>query len=37
MRVTYMGDSDAFRAALEAQGWTVRGSGTNLRISRGGD
>jgi hypothetical protein len=37
MRVTYMGDSSALQAALEAQGWTVRGSGTSLRISRGGD
>jgi hypothetical protein len=36
MRVTYIGDSSAFQAALEAQGWTVRGSGTSLRISRGG-
>jgi hypothetical protein len=36
MRVTYMGDPAAFQAALEAQGWTVRGSGSNLRISRGG-
>ena len=37
MRVTYMGDSAALQAALEAQGWTVRGSGTSLRISRGED
>jgi hypothetical protein len=36
LRVTYMGDSAALQAALEAQGWTVRGSGTSLRISRGG-
>jgi hypothetical protein len=36
MRVTYMGDSSSLRAALEAQGWTVQGSGTSLRISRGG-
>jgi hypothetical protein len=36
MRVTFIGDSSAFQAALQAQGWTVRGSGTNLRISRGG-
>jgi hypothetical protein len=36
MRVTYMGDSSALQAALEAQGWTVRGSGASLRISRGG-
>ena len=37
MRVTFMGDSEALQAALAAQGWTVRGSGTSLRISRGGD
>jgi hypothetical protein len=36
MRVTYTGDPDAFRAALQAQGWRVEGSGTSLRISRGG-
>lgn len=36
MRVTFIGDSAAFQAGLEAQGWTVRGSGTSLRISRGG-
>lgn len=36
MRVTYMGDSAALQAALQAQGWTVQGSGANLRISRGG-
>jgi len=36
MRVTFIGDSSAFQAALEAQGWTVRGSGASLRISRGG-
>jgi hypothetical protein len=36
MRVTYMGDAQSFQAALQARGWTVRGSGTNLRISRGG-
>jgi hypothetical protein len=36
MRVTYTGDSSALQAALEAQGWTVQGSGTTLRISRGG-
>ena len=36
MRVTYMGDSAALRAALEAQGWSVQGSGTSLRLSRGG-
>ena len=36
MRVTYSGDSAAFQRALEAQGWRVSGSGSNLRISRGG-
>jgi hypothetical protein len=36
MRVTYSGDSAAFQAALQSQGWQVSGSGTNLRISRGG-
>lgn len=36
MRVTYAGDSAAFRTALAAQGWQVSGSGTSLRISRGG-
>ena len=36
MRVTYTGDAAALQAALEAQGWQVSGSGTSLRISRGG-
>jgi hypothetical protein len=36
MKVTFMGDSERFRAALSAQGWSVSGSGTSLRISRGG-
>lgn len=36
MRVTFQGDSAAFQAALQAQGWQVTGSGTNLRISKGG-
>jgi hypothetical protein len=36
MRVTFAGDGDTFRQALEAQGWRVSGSGTSLRISRGG-
>ena len=36
MRVTFSGDSAAFQRALEAQGWRVSGSGSNLRISRGG-
>jgi hypothetical protein len=34
MRVTYTGDGAALAAALEAQGWSVSGSGTSLRISR---
>jgi hypothetical protein len=36
MRVTFMGDSAAFAAALQAQGWQVSGSGTSLRIAKGG-
>jgi hypothetical protein len=36
MRVTYMGDPASFQAALQAAGWQVSGSGTSLRISRGG-
>lgn len=36
MKVTYMGDPDALRAALQAQGWTVQGSGSTLRLSRPG-
>jgi len=36
MRVTFQGDSAAFQAALQAQGWQVTGSGTTLRISKGG-
>jgi hypothetical protein len=36
MRVTYMGDPGALAEALQGQGWQVSGSGTNLRISRGG-
>lgn len=36
MRVTFMGDSAALQAALQAQGWQVSGSGTNLHISKGG-
>jgi hypothetical protein len=36
MKVTYAGDSAALSAALEAEGWQVSGSGTSLRISRGG-
>jgi hypothetical protein len=34
MRVTYTGDAAGLQAALEAQGWSVSGSGTSLRISR---
>jgi hypothetical protein len=34
MRVTFSGDPEALAAALRAQGWTVSGSGTSLRISR---
>ena len=36
MRVTYSGDPAALAAALQAQGWTVEGSGASLRISRPG-
>jgi len=36
MRVTYSGDPAALAAALQAQGWTVGGSGASLRISKGG-
>jgi hypothetical protein len=36
MRVTYVGDGAALAAALQAQGWTVTGSGNTLRIARGG-
>jgi hypothetical protein len=34
MRVTFVGDTAALQAALQAQGWTVQGSGTILRITR---
>ncbi|MFL6844736.1 MAG: heavy-metal-associated domain-containing protein [Allosphingosinicella sp.] len=37
MRVTFMGDGAALSAALQAQGWRVSGSGSTLRLSRGGD
>jgi hypothetical protein len=37
MRVSYMGEPGALAAALESQGWQVSGSGTTLRLSRGGD
>jgi hypothetical protein len=36
MRVTFAGDPAALASALSAQGWTVSGSGTSLRISRPG-
>jgi len=36
MRVTFTGDSAAMQAALQAQGWQVSGSGTSLRIAKGG-
>ncbi|HEV2746038.1 MAG TPA: heavy-metal-associated domain-containing protein [Allosphingosinicella sp.] len=36
MRVTFVGDTAALAAALQAQGWSVSGSGNTLRISRGG-
>ena len=36
MRVTFVGDSAALQAALQAQGWTVQGSGNTLRITRPG-
>jgi len=34
MSVGYAGSPDAFKAALEARGWQVFGSGTTLRIRR---
>lgn len=34
MSITYAGDADALRSALEARGWQVLGSGTTLRIRR---
>jgi len=36
MRVTYAGDAARLAAALQAQGWTVGGSGSSLRLSKGG-
>ena len=36
MRVTYVGSPADLAAALQAQGWSVSGSGNTLRISRGG-
>ena len=36
MRVSYAGDPAALAAALASAGWDVSGSGTTLRISRGG-
>jgi len=37
MRVSFMGEPAALAAALQSQGWRVSGSGSNLRLSRGGD
>jgi hypothetical protein len=37
MRVSYMGEPAALAAALQSQGWRVSGSGSTLRLSRGGD
>jgi hypothetical protein len=34
MRVTFSGDPASLAAALQAQGWTVSGSGASFRISR---
>ncbi|KQT32453.1 hypothetical protein ASG29_11780 [Sphingomonas sp. Leaf412] len=34
MQVGYAGTPEAFRAALEARGWQVLGSGTTLRVRR---
>jgi hypothetical protein len=36
MKVTYAGDPAALVDKLQAAGWQVSGSGTNLRISKGG-
>lgn len=36
MRVTFVGDTAALQAALQAQGWNVQGSGNALRITRPG-
>jgi hypothetical protein len=36
MKVTYAGDPAALADKLQAAGWQVSGSGTNLRISKGG-
>jgi hypothetical protein len=36
MRVGYDGDPAALHAALESRGWQVQGTGTTLRIRRGG-
>jgi hypothetical protein len=36
MRVTFVGDAANLAAALQAQGWTVQGSGSSIRISRPG-
>jgi hypothetical protein len=34
MRVTFSGEGAALAAALQAQGWNVSGSGSNIRITR---
>lgn len=34
MRVTFSGDAATLQSALQAQGWTVQGSGAVIRISR---
>jgi hypothetical protein len=36
VRVTFVGEGAALAAALQAQGWNVAGSGSNIRISRPG-
>jgi hypothetical protein len=36
MQVSFDGTADALRAALQARGFTVSGSGNALRIRRGG-
>jgi hypothetical protein len=36
MRVSFVGDPVNLAAALQAQGWTVSGSGSSIRISRPG-
>jgi hypothetical protein len=36
LRVTFVGEGAALAAALQAQGWSVSGAGSNIRISRPG-